>query len=371
MFLFWTFQPARAQTGDLHGQASGWISANHDSAYASQGGIRYIPDLLVEKRLNDQFEANLELSLNTFSTFRYVKGGTPSYDEELKPYRGWVRISTDKFEFRVGLQKINFGSAAIFRPLMWFDRVDPRDPLQLTEGVYAALARYTFLNNANIWLWDLYGNDATKGWELVPTEKRTSEYGGRVQLPLWTGEVAATYDHRRADLSRLIPLPGDTTSLIAPEDRLGLDGKWDLGVGLWLESALIRQENDLLQNKYQRLWTVGADYTFAVGNGLYAETEYFRSDTPSEPFASSEGIGFSALSLSYPIGIVDQASAMIYHDWKNDQWYRLMTWQRTYDNWSFYLIGFWNPDVIRIYTNQTGENPFAGTGLQIMAVFNH
>jgi hypothetical protein len=309
--------------------------------------------------------------LNTFATARYAKNEPASYDEEIKPYRGWFRLSTNKFEIRVGLQKINFGSAMIFRPLMWFDRVDPRDPLQLTDGVYAMLARYTFLNNANIWLWGLYGNDDTKGWELTPTEKKTSEYGGRVQSPLWTGEIGVTYHHRRADLSSLIPMPMDTSSFIAPEDRLGLDGKWDVGIGVWIESVLIRQESDLLLMRYQRQWTVGADYTFAVGNGLYAATEYFRSDNPREPFASSEGRGFSALSLNYPIGVVDQVSAMFYRDWNNHEWYRLMTWQRTYDNWSFYLIGLWDPKNIQLYSNQTGENPFAGTGLQIMVVFNH
>jgi hypothetical protein len=364
-------ESALSQTEELHGQASGWISANHDTSPGSVGGLRYIPDLLLENKISDQLDANVELSLNTFATARYAKNEPASYDEEIKPYRGWFRLSTNKFEIRVGLQKINFGSAMIFRPLMWFDRVDPRDPLQLTDGVYAMLARYTFLNNANIWLWGLYGNDDTKGWELTPTEKKTSEYGGRVQSPLWTGEIGVTYHHRRADLSSLIPMPMDTSSFIAPEDRLGLDGKWDVGIGLWFESVLIRQESDFLQMRYQRQWTVGADYTFAVGNGLYAATEYFRSDNPREPFASSEGRGFSALSLNYPIGVVDQVSAMFYRDWNNHEWYRLMTWQRTYDNWSFYLIGFWDPKNIQLYSNQTGENPFAGTGLQIMVVFNH
>jgi hypothetical protein len=364
-------ESALSQTEELHGQASGWISANHDTSPGSVGGLRYIPDLLLENKISDQLDANVELSLNTFATARYAKNEPASYDEEIKPYRGWFRLSTNKFEIRVGLQKINFGSAMIFRPLMWFDRVDPRDPLQLTDGVYAMLARYTFLNNANIWLWGLYGNDDTKGWELTPTEKKTSEYGGRVQSPLWTGEIGVTYHHRRADLSSLIPMPMDTSSFIAPEDRLGLDGKWDVGIGVWFESVLIRQESDLLLMRYQRQWTVGADYTFAVGNGLYAATEYFRSDNPREPFASSEGRGFSALSLNYPIGVVDQVSAMFYRDWNNHEWYRLMTWQRTYDNWSFYLIGFWDPKNIQLYSNQTGENPFAGTGLQIMVVFNH
>ena len=371
MLLLCIAQSALSQTGELHGQASGWISANHDTSPGSVGGLRYIPDILLENKISDQLDANVELSLNTFATARYAENEPPSYDEEIKPYRAWARISTEKFEVRVGLQKINFGSAMIFRPLMWFDRVDPRDPLQLTDGVYAMLARYTFLNNANIWLWGLYGNDDTKGWELAPTEKKTSEYGGRVQSPLWTGELGVTYHHRRADLSSLIPVPMDTSSFIAPEDRLGLDGKWDVGIGLWFESVVIHQESNFLQMRYQRQWTVGADYTFAVGNGLYAATEYFRSDNPREPFASSEGRGFSALSLNYPVGVVDQVSAMFYRDWNNHEWYRLMTWQRTYDNWSFYLIGFWDPKNIQLYANQTGANPFAGTGLQIMIVFNH
>jgi hypothetical protein len=254
---------------------------------------------------------------------------------------------------------------------MWFDRIDPRDPLQLTDGVYAMLARYYFLNNANIWLWGLYDNNDTKGWELAPTEKKTLEYGGRTQLSLWTGEVAITYHHRRADLSSLIFMTGDTSSHIAPEDRLGLDGKWNIGIGAWFEAVLIRQENDLLRMRYQRQWTVGADYTFAVGNGLYVATEYFRSDNLSKPFASDDGTGFSALSLNYPVSIIDHVSAIIYRDWKNREWYRLITWQQTYDNWSFYILGFWNPENIQIYQNQAGANPFAGTGFQIMVVFNH
>ena len=117
----------------------------------------------------------------------------------------WVKFSGDQFELRAGLQKINFGSAQMFRPLMWFDRIDPRDPLQLTDGVYGLLARYYFLNNANIWLWGLYGDDKIKGWELIPSKKNSIEYGGRVQLPLYTGEIAATYHHRTADPGPVLP----------------------------------------------------------------------------------------------------------------------------------------------------------------------
>jgi len=361
----------RSQTNELHGQASGWLGTNHENSFSSQLGFRYIPDLVLEHKLSDQIDANVEISLNTFTTAGYAEHESPSYDGKVKPYRGWIRLSTDKFELRAGLQKINFGSAMFFRPLMWFDRIDPRDPLQLTDGVYGVLARYYFQDNANIWLWGLYGNNDTKGWEQTPTEKKTVEYGGRAQSPLWTGEIGLTYHHRRADLTPLIVAPPTMSSLVAPEDRLGLDGKWNIAIGAWFEADMIRQENSFLQNQYQRQWTLGADYTFEVGNGLYAATEYFRFDNPKEPFVSAGGSGFSALSLNYPIGIVDQVSAIVYRDWHNQQWYRLITWQRTYDNWIVYFLGFWNPENIQIYRTQAGTNAFAGTGLQIMVVFNH
>src|SRR5690606_40300081 len=100
----------------------------------------------------------------------------------IKPYRLWARYSGNQFELRAGLQKINFGSATILRPLMWFDQMDIRDPLQLTDGVWAMLGRYYFLNNANIWLWVLYGNEDPKSWETFRSEEHTSELQSREHL---------------------------------------------------------------------------------------------------------------------------------------------------------------------------------------------
>jgi hypothetical protein len=364
-------QTAQSQTEEFHGQASAWVLGNPGNSPATQVGLRYIPDFLAERPLGGGLDANMELSLNAFGTAKYTKNQPASYESDVKLYRAWFRISTDRFETRIGLQKINFGSALLFRPLMWFDRIDPRDPLQLTAGVYALLARYTFQENANIWLWGLYGNNDTKGWEVSPTEKKTIEYGGRVQSPLWTGEIGITYHHRRIGLSPPL-VPGfSTPNLNFPEERLGLDGKWDIGIGAWFEAALIHEETALPVMKYQRQWTVGGDYTFAVGNGLYVATEYFGMENPPEPFASADGLGFSGLSVSYPVGILDQVSAIVYRDWRNEQWYRIVNWQRKYDNWSLYLLGFWNPETIQIYRAQGGSNAFAGKGVQIIIVFNH
>lgn len=98
LLLLCMSQSAVSQTEEFHGQASGWISANHDSVAGSVGDLRYIPDLLLEKKLNEQFDANVDISLNTFATAQYANNESPSYDEEVKLYRGWVRLSTEKFE---------------------------------------------------------------------------------------------------------------------------------------------------------------------------------------------------------------------------------------------------------------------------------
>jgi hypothetical protein len=163
---------ARPQSGDLHGQASSWLLSHPGSPADGQIGIRYIPDLLVESKLTDGLTVEGESSVNAVASVLWTGSGHPVYDYGLALYRAWVRLSTDRFEARVGLQKLTFGSAMMFRPLMWFDRIDPRDPLQLTEGVYGLLLRYTYQNNANFWLWGLYGNNGAKGWEISPTVKK-------------------------------------------------------------------------------------------------------------------------------------------------------------------------------------------------------
>ena len=360
-----------SQAWHFQGQASTWLTSHPEESLFSQAGLRYIPGLSIRKELENDEAMDLEVSLNAFATASSTVSQCASYETRIKPYRGWVRFSSSSFEMRIGLQKINFGSATLFRPLMWFDRIDPRDPLQLTDGVYALLLRYYFLNNVNIWLWGLYGNNDTKGWEVAPAKKNSMEYGGRIQTPLWTGELGIAYHHREVDPSGLPSVSSIMQQGFIPEDRLGLDGKWDAVIGIWFEAMLQHQQTNIPGMKYQRLWTLGADYTFAAGNGLNVLTEYFRSEKPAELFASADGLGLFALSLSYPLGVVDRLSAIVYRDWTNQEWYRLISWQQTYDNWIIYLLGFWNPDFMQLSQNQTGGTSFAGTGIQLMIVFNH
>jgi hypothetical protein len=361
-----------SQTVNLNGQITGWVTSNPERSYVSQIGLRYIPDLFVEKTLTDHLFFDADLSLDMYTSADIHNWEITQSSNKFSAYRLWVRVSTDRLETRLGLQKINFGSAVLFRPLQWFDRIDPRDPLKITDGVYGLLLRYYFQNNTNIWFWGLYGNDETKGLEIAPTTKNGVEFGARVQMPVLTGEAGVTYHHRQADFSQLaLRIPDSTASSSVPENRLGLDGKWDVGVGVWVEGALIHHQTDIRGLKYQRALALGIDYTFDVGNGLTTIGEHFISTLADKAFGRGEENSFSGLSVNYPMGLVDNISAIIFYDWDNKDWYRTFTWQRIYDNWSFFLLAFWNPEELLLNQIQDGNNNFSGKGFHVMVVFNH
>jgi len=357
--------PAPALSGMLAAWASGHLARHMNPGL----GLRYVPTLHREQNIGSGMSLSFEAALNIFGTAEFPSGGESLSDARARIYRGWVRFATPRFEARFGLQKINFGSATLLRPLMWFDWIDPRDPLQITDGVSGLLLKYTFQNNANVWLWGLFGGGDVKGWEIFPTAKKSPEFGGRLQLPVPKGEAGLTWHHRRMDPGRgAFALPGARP---ASEERIAFDGKWDLGIGLWVEGALIKSASTALASPYERALTLGADYTLGIGGGLKVLGEHFLLRDSRTAFGAGRGAEISALSLNISIGLLDALAGIFYYDWENKQVYRFLNWQRTYDRWRFYLIGFWNPEVFGIYRNRAGESSFGGRGIQIMAVFNH
>jgi len=360
-----------SQTFDLKGLLSGWVTVNTENISEPQFGLYYIPEFLVNKSLSQNYALDFDLSLNTNGTIHLQSQEGTQTSGDIKLYRMWGRFSSSRFEARLGLQKINFGSASLLRPLMWFDRIDPRDPLQLTDGVYGLLMRYYFLSNANIWIWGLYGNNNTKGWEFLSTKARSVEFGGRFQHPVGNGEIALTYHHRQIDPNQNIPGLDLADVSSVPENRLALDGKWDIGIGIWFEGALTHQNSEQLPSPWQRAATVGFDYTFGIGNGLNLIGEYFVYTSSQEVLGSGDSLKFSALSLNYPLSMLDTLSCILYYDWRNKNLYSFLNWRRTYDQWIINVIGFWNPEIFQIYQNLTENNMFAGKGIQIMVIFNH
>lgn len=347
----------------IKGQVSAWGNYNYTNDFVLLGG-RYIPQLNYSKNLNKNSLFDLEVSANIYGSWQ-----SDNTNGKIKPYRAWASYSTRQFEMRAGLQKINFGSAAILRPLMWFDQVDPRDPLQLTDGVWGVLGRYFFLNNANIWLWGLYGNNATKGWELTTTNKNYPEFGGRIQVPVPLGEAALTFHHRLVDTRSLaLILPAYSRM---PENRLGFDIKIDWLAGIWFEGAWIHNGENLGPLTNQAILNAGADYTFGLGNGLLLIYEHLIVSSDEKPFEFENKMNFSVLSASYPIGLFDNINALLYYSWDHEQVYTFLNWQRQYNRISLHLMAYWNPETFNLPQQNIQSNLFGGKGLQVMFVFNH
>jgi hypothetical protein len=348
----------------IRNQVTGQTTVNFDDPLPSQFGLRYIPVMDLAGEFSKERKLDAELSVNGYGniSFNGLEYDTAEYAADL--YRLWIRYSTPRLEIRAGLQKISFGSAAIFRPLMWFDKLDFRDPLQLTEGVYGLLGRYYFQGNVNIWLWGLYGNQGTKGWEIAPTSSKKPEFGGRIQAPVFTGEFALSYHHRNADFTDYYLLLPAVDSPYFNQDCIGVDGKWDIGAGVWFEYVLKHnEEENVLSEEFEHYLTVGSDYTFNLGNGLNLTAEYFR-------YQGTEKNNYLALAFNYPFGLMNRVVAAVYYQWDDKAWYRFLSLQREYDYWSFHLIGFWNPDEVPITGKSEERSLYAGSGIQFMATVN-
>ncbi|QGY42522.1 hypothetical protein GM418_02285 [Maribellus comscasis] len=365
-------QEQKAEINDsllFKGQLSAWTHFNGNNTLPLWSGARYIPQINYEIKNTKAQLVDFEASLNAYGNMGLNPFDSVNTSGKIKPYRLWARYSTHQLEIRAGLQKINFGSASLLRPLMWFDQVDPRDPLRLTDGVWGILGRYYFLNNANIWLWGLFGNNKTKGWEAMPTTENTPEFGGRFQFPVSKGEAALTFHHRSADNFGLEDFDNYYRNI--PENRFAFDTKLDITIGLWLETTWINKNKNLGMFTNQEIINLGMDYTFGIGNGLYIVYEQLVAAYDNKPFSFENTVTFSLLNMTYPIGLFDNLSAIVYYDWTNKSAYNFVNWQKQFNKISLYFMGYINPKKYNIPTQGSGEMLFAGSGIQVMLVFNY
>jgi hypothetical protein len=355
----------RGQSIEFMGQVSSWGMGTTDHADAAGAwGIRYIPQVNVSDSLNGTDLLNAEFMVNAFYSTDFH-----SDDRNVKAYRAIVRYTTTQTETQLGLQKINFGPAQLLRPLMWFDKTDPRDPLKLTDGVYGLRYKYSFMDNALFWAWCLYGNTETKGYERWATADKTPEVGGRLQLPLVSGEIGATVHTRKAVAG----------ILEYREGRYALDGRWDIGIGLWFESVVQKNTFDWPQgirtpqllSEWNRTTTIGGDYTIPAGNGIYVLAEHMVSSSSSRMLTTDTQSQLSALMMTYPVGVLDNLMLQEYFSWSGRSLYHFCQWQRTYDNVIIAASLFHYPSDGGQLFPQDGTAPAAGYGAQLMVVYNY
>ncbi len=317
----------------------------------NQTGLRYIPTWSSSQPQSYKFSLDTEIA-GIFSFHKNAEESSLSLkDNWARFHRGWVRLTTDRFEARLGLQKITFGSARLFRPLAWFDNIDPRDPQKYTTGVTGLRLRYDFPNNAGLWLWGVYEKfDINR----ITENNESLELGGNVTYPVGPGEISVAYDHSKAD---------------TPENRYGFGGVWDIGIGLWFELGLTNIEL-VDEPDWQSQLTLGSDYTFGIGNGITVTGEYFLVDYSENIFINDTRTDLFGLMGSYPVSIMDNLSLFSVYYPDGDFLYNLVNWQRIYDNW---LV------QVSIYFLSGDDSPSLGSamstvgnkGFQLNLIFNH
>lgn len=338
---------------DFRGQISGWGNAMHnDNSWEFGTGTLYIPEFGIIHEIDAESFFDSEISFKGYFNTDFKES-----NQNIDFYRFNFRYATSQSETQIGLQKINFGPALILRSLMWFDQVDVRDPLRLTNGVYALRYKYNFLNNSNLWLWGLYGNERKKGYEIFPTANNSPEFGGRIQYPIPLGEFAQTFHYRKAE----------TENFDYDEYKFAIDGRWDVVIGFWMESSFTYNATDSLPFQWNKMFTLGADYTFDIGNGLYALSEHFTSTSSKTFFPFDSDYYASSYMLSYPLGILDNIRAIGFYTYKDNNYYQFLDWQRTYDDIVLNLSLFYYPESQSNNLNVQTR----GYGAQIMIIYNH
>jgi hypothetical protein len=159
------------------------------------------------------------------------------------------------------------------------------------------------------------------------------------------------------------------------ENRVALDGFFDVGVGFWFESALIMRdpgETMLSLPDMDSYLTIGTDYTFALGSGLHLMAEHLLRNSGDKPFDNSFRYHTSGVSASYPVTWLDNLAYYGFYNWKVELSYHYLSWRRTLNNWvlNLALFGSSNGESTGGLNQNLGE--FGGDiGIQFMIIFNH
>ena len=274
----------RGQGLHLKGQLWGSVTRGNDPAPGRENveeTFGYIPTLSLGRDWGPLRVLDMEVAYNLGAVLDGAFGrGEAGIQDTVKPYRFWGRFATEKFELRLGLQKIAFGPGMVLRPLMWFDTLDLRDPTGQTEGVAALRLK-----------WYPWPNLASWVWVIRPDHLDKAMLGGRVEYTFGLGEMALTYHHQKRsglDFAGKPLLPFESA-----ENRLAFDARLDWKVGLWTEMVLARGAEREHDNKYDDLVQImiGGDYTLPWGQGVYVMVEHIWSRydylTRDEPWPPS------------------------------------------------------------------------------------
>ena len=327
--------------------------AGHSSFVTDLG---YIPMLSLSR----------DLSINRFVDLEWsYRMQYRMYEEDVvfsnKPYRQWLRYSSDQIEARLGLQKIAFGPAMVLRSLAWFDTIDPKDPTGQTDAVNAFRLRLFPTSSLALWLWS------------INNDQDTLSYGGRAEISASIGEWGLTYYQDPTELGQSV---GQFPIFISgSHQRAAVDYRYDGYFGFWFEGTGIFADSkqDVELNRFT-LFTLGADYTIPIGSGLLIMAETMKINGSSTAVDSSSEQTYTALMASLPINMLHNLMFIAQIDWDNSYIYNYLRWGITYDHFSLNFIFSISPrrddyNMAKEFLPKTVAG--FGTGLQFMLIYNH
>jgi hypothetical protein len=318
-------------------------------------GLAWRPELFGEYFPATDWRLSAEVSMDNRLDMTF-NNSESTQDLTLALYRAWTAASWKNTEVKAGLQHIRMGTAQIYRPLQWFDDITPASFLQLSQGVKAITLTHYF-PNPEIRLWAMPVIGETIHVEFYPLREGSWELGGRVGLQNPLGETGLSFNRREWE----VPSYSDDKT----EYQIGLDHRVDGFMGAWLEADISILDNIACYDeggvpdcKYWGAATLGGDYTFGIGNGLYALAEINMPWALLMPYIDDETSNFyndwrGALLLTYPLGVLDglQLLCSYEHTYYNNLT-SVISWRRTYDRLSWDLsLGLTSIDI------HTGESP--------------
>ena len=271
--------------------------------------------------------------------------GSSLVEEHQKLYRGWLRYSTHSIEARLGLQKVSFGPAQVLRPLAWFDTIDPKSPMNQTDGVEAFRLKVYPSNSLAFWAWIMKGESDTLSW------------GGRGELSTNLGEWGFTLHQDPTKASQNVGQSPVLTS--GSHYQFGVDYRYDGFIGFWFEGAgfIVDNQNMFNEDRFS-LVTLGADYTLPLGGGLLIMSETLRKNGWSSNNDSHSNQIISVLMASLPIGMIHNVIIISTLDWDENRIYNYLRWGSTYDRFSYNFMASTNPSS-------------EGNSLHLMLIYNH
>ena len=363
-----TDKTAKKDSLTLHGQLGLTLGVGNIESPIYHVNGRYIPELVYKRSFTNDKSFDLKLSLQ-FNSSSWHTDVHSTNDMSLNFYRARARYKTKTVDIKAGLQELELGSSKIFRRLQWFNLTSLTDPQRIAEGNFGLSTRFTLSDKSNILIWGLTDDDGFTSTDFSPRPKDIINSGIRISQDVNKGAIALSYNYAGIKIN--------DPSWLRTRNRVhkfGLEGKWDLGIDLWLEMEHVINNYPQFMMFHETAINPGIGHMFEIGNGLDVAFEHLFQwhFTNDQELVSNIHQQSSALRLSYPFGSRNKISLLSTYNWTDEKSYNTINLQHNFNKLSLHLIANLNAAQPAYGLNLPFQSSYSnGPGFQIMAIYKH